>query len=166
MVSPEHIDNQKPENQQVYSSNVEQQLPAGGEKKRTWLKPLMRVGGIVVPLIGGFAIMFLLISNPDLQWLMLVALLLGVVGALLFRSWWAILVVLLAFSLGDFVAWQLAPVVLSPDSLFFTDDVAFGEFFLAIGGAILAAIGILIGTAIWGKGDRRLGKTGRKSSEG
>jgi hypothetical protein len=148
MVSPEYIHEQKPENQQVHSPAVEEKVPEVGEKKRTWLKLLMRVGGIVVTLVGGFAILFLTLSNPDFQWIMLVALLLGVVGALLFRSWWAILVILLAFSFGEFLAWQLAYVVLPPYSIFFTDDVVFGDFLLAIGGVFLAAIGILIGTAI------------------
>ena len=148
MVSPEHIHEQKPENQQATAPAVKQQVPAVGEKKRTWLKLLMRVGGIVVTLVGGFAILFLTLSNLDFQWIMLVALLLGVVGALLFRSWWAILVILLAFSFGEFLAWQLAYVALPPYSIFFTDDVVFGDFLLAIGGVFLAAIGILIGTAI------------------
>lgn len=150
MVSPEHIDNQKPENQQAHSPAVERQVLAEGEKKRTWLKPLMRVSGVVVPLLGGFAILCLTISNIDFQgWgLLLVACLLGVAGALLFRSWWAQLVVPLAFALGEFLARYLAPVVFSPDPRFFTYEGAFGVGLGAIFAAILATIGAFIGTSI------------------
>ena len=150
MVSPEHIDNQKPENQQTHFPAVERQVPAGSEKKRTWLKPLMRVSGVVVPLLGGFAILCLIIGNLDFQgWgLLLVACLLGVVGALLFRSWWAQLVVPLAFALGEFLARYLAPVVFSPDPRFFTYEGAFGVYLGAFFGACLATIGAFIGTSI------------------
>ena len=150
MVSPEQIDNQKSANQQAHSPVVERQVPAGGEKKRTWLKPLMRVSGVVVSLLGGFAILCLMIGNLDFQgWgPLLVACLLGVVGALLFRSWWAQLVVPLAFALGEFLAWYLAPVVFSPDPRFFTEDGAFGVGLGALFGVILATIGAFMGTSI------------------
>jgi hypothetical protein len=150
MVSPEHIDNQKSENQQAHSPAVEQQVPAGGEKKRTWLKPLMRGVGVVVPLLGGFAILSFTISNIDfLGWgLLLVACLLGVAGALLFRSWWAQLVIPLAFALGEFLSWYLAPVVFSPDPRFFTYEWTFGVGVGALFAAILATIGAFIGTSI------------------
>ncbi len=149
MVSPEQIDNQKSENQQAHSPAVERQVPAGSEKKRTWLKPLMRVSGVVVSLLGGFAILCLMIGNLDFQgWGLLVACLLGVVGALLFRSWWAQLVVPLAFALGEFLARYLAPVVFSPDPRFLTWEGAFGVGLGAIFAAILATIGAFIGTSI------------------
>jgi hypothetical protein len=148
MVSPEQINERKTEDQPAPTPAVEQQVAAGGEKKRTWLKPLIRVGGIIVSLLGGFAIVSLTISNVDFQGVILVAFFLGGGCALLFRSWWAILVVPLAFALGEFLAWNLAPGVFSPDPRFFTDDVAFGVFFEAIGGALLATIGALIGAAL------------------
>ncbi len=150
MVSPEQIDNQKSENQQASDPAVKQQVPTEGEKKRTWLKPLMRGVGVVVPLLGGFTILCLTISNITfLGWgLVLVACLLGVAGAVLFRSWWAQLFVPLAFTLGEFLAWYLAPIVFSPDPRFLTEDGAFGVGLGAIFAAALATIGAFIGTSI------------------
>ncbi len=150
MVSPGQIDNQKSEDKQAPDPAVKQQVPTEGEKKRTWQKPLMRGVGVVVPLLGGFAILCLTLSNIDfLGWgLLLVACLLGVAGALLFRSWWAQLVVPLAFALGEFLARYLAPVVFSPDPRFFTYEGAFGVGLGAIFAAILATIGAFIGTSI------------------
>jgi hypothetical protein len=58
MVSPEHIDNHKPENQQAPSPAVEQQVAAVVEKKRLWLKPLMRGAAMVLSLVGSFAIVW------------------------------------------------------------------------------------------------------------
>jgi hypothetical protein len=92
MVSPEHIDNQTSENQQAPSPAVKQQVPTEVEKKRPWLKPLMRVLGVVVPLIGGIAVMWLIIFASDVgNWLLPLPFILGIVGAVLLRSWWSIL---------------------------------------------------------------------------
>ena len=60
-----------------------------------WLRAL----GVVVPALGGFTILCLTISDVNFQgWGLFVAFLLGTVGALLFRSWGAILVVPLALT--------------------------------------------------------------------
>ena len=110
MVSPEHINEQKPEDQQAPSPAVEQQVPAVVKKKRPWLKPLMRVASIVLSLVGSFVIVwatFIFLPGDYGNWALLEGLLLGAVGAVLFWSWWAILVIPIAFSLGEFLAFYL-----------------------------------------------------------
>lgn len=153
MVSPEHIDNHKPEDQQAPSPGVEQQVPAVVEKKRTWLKPLMRVAAIVLSLVGSFAGFWayfsfqLQQSNNGEGWAILGAILLGAVSAVLFQSWWALLVIPIAFSAGAFLAIYLIPLVISPDPLAI-DDVGFGAFVWAVCGPIFAVFGSLLGILI------------------
>jgi hypothetical protein len=146
MVSPEHVDEQKPENKQAPSPAMKQQVRTEVEKKRVWLK---RVLGVVVPLIGGFASIwvFFIYLGIDSWFLLLpvVALLLGAASALLFRSWWAILVVPIAFALGGFLAYYLIPLVISPNPL---DDVGFALYLWVYIGPITVTLGALIGTAI------------------
>src|SRR5450759_1178710 len=104
MVSPEHIDEQKPEKQQAPSPAVKQQVPAVVEKKRPWLKPLMRVAVVVLLLGGSFALFwatFIFLQGTPASLALPEGLLLGVVSAFLFRSWWAILVVPIAFTCGE-----------------------------------------------------------------
>jgi hypothetical protein len=137
-----------PEHNNLHWNWPEEEISLSSAEERPWLKPLVRVVAIMLSLIGGFTILCLTISNVDFQgWGFLIACLLGVAGTLLFRSWWALLVVPLSFTLGEFLGWYLAPVVFSPDPRFFTDDVAFGVFFGVGGGAILATMGAVIGTA-------------------
>jgi hypothetical protein len=144
MVSPEHINEQKPEDQQT---------PTVVENKRAWLKPLMRVAAIVMSLVGSFA-GFLAFFSFQLQqsgngegWAILGATLLGAVSAVLFRSWWALLVIPLAFSAGAFLAIYLIPLVISPNPLAI-DDVGFGAFLWAVFGPIFAVFGALFGILI------------------
>ena len=133
MVSPEHTDNQKSDNQQAPSPAVKQQVPTDVEKKRVWL---MRVLGVVVPLIGGIAIMCLNIYFPDFWALgLLVALLLGAVSALLIRSWWTMLVAPIALALG---AWLIASLPIQ------IGDAGFGVFYTPL----ITAFGALLGIAI------------------
>ena len=130
MVSPEHIDNQKSENQQVPSTAVEQQVPKVIEKKRPWLKPLMREAAMVLSLVGSFAIVwatFILLPGDYGNWALLEGLLLGAVSAVLFRSWWATLDIPIAFSCGEFLAFYLISLVISPNPLEM-DDAPFGVF--------------------------------------
>jgi len=160
MVSPEHIDEQKPEVQQAPSPAVEQQVPEVFEKKQTWLKWLMRVAGIVLPLVCNFVgiwvyFVFMTPSQQDALTqqaggsflLLLGVVLLGAVSALLFRSWWAILVIPIAFSAGVLLAFYLMPMVISPNPLDI-GDTGFGVFLWAIIGPMIALFGALIGTAI------------------
>lgn len=150
MVSPEHINEQKPEDQQAPSPTVEQQVPAVVKKKRPWLKPLMRVASMVLSLGGSFVIVwatFIFLPGDYGNWAPLEGLLLGAVGAVLFWSWWAILVIPIAFSLGEILAFYLISLVISPNPLGM-DDAPFGVFLWALAGPITATFGALIGTSI------------------
>src|SRR5450759_3820865 len=115
MVSPEHIDEQKPEKQQAPSPAVKQQGPAVVEKKRPWMKPLMRVAVVVLLLGGSFGLFwatFVFLPNTTGMLVLPEGLLLGLVSAFLFRSWWAILVIPIAFTCGELLAMYLIPLVI------------------------------------------------------
>lgn len=125
------------------------------EEKRPWMKPLMRVLGVVVPLIGGFANMWCLIFYPlEFQfWALLVAFLLGVVGAVLLRSRRAIFVVPIALTLGELLVVCLVTLLFVPNPIG-VDDVPFGVVGVAVIGFIIAVFGAWIGTFIvkkWGR---------------
>jgi len=87
------------------------------EEKRPWLKLLMRVTAIVLSLVVSFALFWVtFIFLPDASGLAIVGgLLIGLVSAFLFRSWWTVLVVPLAFTAGMFLAFYLIPLVISPN---------------------------------------------------
>jgi hypothetical protein len=160
MVSPEHVDNHKPEDQQAPTPAVEKQVPAVVEKKRPWLKPLMRVAAIVLSLVGSFALVwatFIFLPGTPASLALPEGLLLGVVCAALFRSWWAILVVPIAFTFGALLAIYLIPLVYSPNPLEI-DDVPFGVFLWVVVGPFSATIGALFGTYI----DKEARKQGRQ----
>ena len=152
MVSPEHIDNQKSENQPVLTPVVSQQVPTEVEKKRPWLKPLMRVVGIVLSLIGSCAIWIMLVIWPLNEGLLLLlgVLLYGAVSilsALLFRSWWALLVILITFALGGFLASYLITFVIPPEPEP-PGYLPMGALYWLFFGPIVALVGALIGTSI------------------
>ena len=119
------------------------------EEKRPWLKPLMRATAIVLSLVGSFALVWVtFIILPDASGLAIMGgLLIGLVSAFLFRSWWAVLVVPIAFTTGMFLAFYLIPLVISPDPLSI-NDVPFGVGLWEIIGPITALIGALFGTFI------------------
>jgi len=155
MVSPEHIDAQKLEDQQAPSSAVEQQVSAGVATKRPWLKPLMRGAAIVLSLGGGFAIAWTLATAPSVAndfgvLALLVVLILEAVSALLCQSWWAILYVPLAFAAGELLMWYLIPLVISPNPLAILaiDDGPLGVALWAIFGSLAAICGASAGAAI------------------
>lgn len=165
MVSPEHVDEQKPEDKQMPSSAEKKQAPIVVEKKRLWNTPLMRVLGVLVSLIGGIASLCLAIVGfsyptpqyPTLSGLVFVAFLLafivGVGGAMLFRSWWAILVVPIVLTLGALLAAYLIPILFSPNP-YDADDVGLGVVYSMIIIPICAIIGALIGSyfgTLWKK---------------
>ncbi len=105
MVSPEHVDEHKPEDKEALSPAEEKPVLPVGEKKRPWMEPLLRVVAIVVSLMSGITSVYLVVlsfspwlelgyENPSadrLAYLRTVAVLLvflvGVGGAVLFRSW-------------------------------------------------------------------------------
>ena len=112
MVSPEHVDEQKPENEQVLSSTEEKRVLRVDEKQRTWLNPLMRVVSIVLALGGSCASVWVInnLSSIDLfdnyipLWIMLVILVYAAFCAVLFRSMWAALIIPIALNLGVWLA--------------------------------------------------------------
>jgi hypothetical protein len=141
MVSPEHVNEQKPADKPALSPAEEKQVPAVGEKKRPWMEPLLRAVAIVVSLIGGIAFYCLAvfsslprIENPPSERLaflggvaMLLVLLVGVGCAVLFRSWWATLVVPLSLILGAYLAsYQLPQLIPITDPYY--HEVVYGEF--------------------------------------
>lgn len=165
MPSPTRIDEQKPEDKHALSPVFPQQVWTVGEKKRPWLKPLMRGVGAVLPLVGGFASLWVTFLYLPLDYGdvpldygalgPLVALPVGVVSALLIRSWWAILVVPLAFILGALLAVYgiksiplLTSVVYAPNPLA-VNDVGFGVFLNVIIGSLLAVISTLTCTVFY-----------------
>jgi len=122
MISPEHVDEQKPENEHVSSPTEEKQVLRVDEKQRTWLNPLMRVISVVLALGGSFAAVLVistgLISIELLynynEWLiMLVILVYAAFCAVLFRSMWAALIIPIALNLGVLLAELLWVVVLT-----------------------------------------------------
>ena len=119
------------------------------EEKRPWLKPLMRVTAIVLSLVVSFALVWVtFIFLPNASGLAIMGgLLIGLVSAFLFRSWWAVLVVPIAFTAGMFLAFYLIPLVISPNPLAI-DDAPFGVGLWEIIGPITALIGALFGTFI------------------
>jgi predicted anti-sigma-YlaC factor YlaD len=127
------------------------------------MEPLLRVVAIVVSLLGGIAAEYLVVlsftpypefgfGNPSadrLAYLQLLGLLLvglvGLGGAVLFRSWWAILVVPLVLSLGAVLTCYLSNQIV-PDLLGY-DDVGLGVFaYSLIIIPFIAVIGALIGS--------------------
>jgi pilus assembly protein TadC len=110
----------------------------------------MRVTAIVLPLVGSFAIVWatFIILSPDAGGLAIMAgLLLGLVSAFLFRSWWAVLVIPIAFTAGTLLAFYLISLVISPNPLAM-DDAPLGVFLWEVIGPITALIGALFGTFI------------------
>lgn len=120
------------------------------EEKRPWLKPLMRVTAIVLSLVGSFALVWatFIFLSPDASGLAIMGgLLLGLVSAFLFRSWWAVLVIPITFTAGALLAFYLIPLVISPNPLAM-NDAPFGVFLWEVIGPITALIGALFGTFI------------------
>ena len=157
MVSPEHVNEQKPEDKPALSPAEEKQVLPASENKWLWMELLLRVGAVVYALIGGFAIVCLMSINMDFQgWGLFVAFLLGTACALLFRSWWAILAIPLAFGLGVYLAGFHNPFALSFDPRISMGDNGFGFWLnVAIFMPILAVIGACIGSfvgVLWKKG--------------
>jgi len=108
--------------------------PRGG-----WVRwaPQPRLLGVALPFV-----LALVCSNVDLSILLLAWLpfLLGVVGAAILRSWWALLAIPLALVIGT-----LPSIVFSPDGLRPTDPGFVAGTVLFV---ILALVPVTIGTAI------------------
>jgi hypothetical protein len=111
MVSPEHFDNMPAE---------EPALPPTEKKQpkstslRWWVSIVMYIivmylGGVVFPLVGGFLLGWLGLGGACFE-NALIALLFAFIGALLLRSWWALLIVPVA----DLVGWFVGGLVVPP----------------------------------------------------
>lgn len=164
MVSPEHIDEQKPEDQQPPDPPEEQQMLPMSEKKWPWIEPLLRGIAIVLSVIGGVAAVYLVVYSyqpwlelgyenaaaDQLAYLRLVAFLLvcivAFVSAVLFRSWWALLFVPSAIGFVVLGASYLSNQIV-PDLLGY-DDVALGVFFNSTSCIPSAVIGAFLGSPI------------------
>jgi len=141
MISPEHVDEQKPENEQVLSSTEEKRVLRVDEKQRTWLNPLMRVVSIVLALGGSFAFVYLSSIDPfdyNLWLIMLVILVYAAFCAVLYRSMWATLIIPIALTLGALLAVFLATV---PEGTW--------DFF-AVLGVLFVTLPALVGAIIGG----------------
>jgi len=170
MVSPEQFDELKPEDKQTPDPPNDKQKLTAGEKKHPWIEPLVRGVAIIVSLLCGIVSVYLVVSSY-IPWLelgyenssadhlayirtmaFLLVALVALVCAVLFQSWWAILVIPLALGLGVILANFLSNLIV-PNLLGY-DDVGFGvgfdTAFCIISAVIGAFFGCLIGTA-WKK---------------
>jgi hypothetical protein len=152
MISPEHVDEQKPENEHVSSPTEEKQVLRVDEKQRTWLNPLMRVISVVLALGGSFAAVLVistgLISIELLynynEWLiMLVILVYAAFCAVLYRSMWATLIIPIALTLPPLLAMFLTAVQEGTWDFF----AVLGVLFVTLPALVGAIIGGFFGVA-------------------
>ncbi len=139
MVSPVHVDEQKPEGTSALSPMKVKQVSPVPEKIQPWRRPLRVVAGIVVSLLGGMACMYLTLIPAGFYFGWIVAFFVGIVCAAFLRSRWAILVVPLALTLGE--------VLVSPQ-LFAVSFTSLGSFMLVFAGPIIATLGSLSSISI------------------
>ena len=153
MISPEHVDKQKPEDKQASSPAEEKEELTVVEEMPPWLKPLMRAVGAIVPLIGGFAWLWVNLWTYDF-WLygvlevalLLVVAILGGVGAAFFRSWWAMLFVPLALISGELLAFYVGVVYYKYP--YVSGDTRFGVNFFVTGALFMSIVGAAIGSSL------------------
>ncbi len=129
----------------------QKQLSTPAFSWRGW-SPWLRVLGVVVPLVVGFALAFPI--DIPLGVYLLVPVLVGVVSAGLLRSWWAMLIVPVAFSVGFFLS-----NILQMGGFDLQDWAASGfegVDILVILGVVPVEIGVAIGTPIGKKIEQRL----------
>ena len=107
-----------------------------GDIQRTTLRVVV---GVVVSLLGGMACMYLTLIAAGFYFGWVVAFFVGIVGAVLLRSRWAILVVPLALTLGE---------LLVTPQLFAVSFTSLGSFILAFAGPIIATLGSLSSISI------------------
>ena len=156
MISPEHLDEPKSENEHVSSPTEEKQALPVSEKKRPWLNSLMRVVGVVLALGGSCASVLILnnlsfdfldlldLAKPATWLFLLVILVYAAFCAVLYRSMWATLIIPIALTLGALLAVFLATVPEGTWDFF----AIFGVMFIITLPALLGAIiGGVIGVA-------------------
>ncbi len=170
MISPEHVNDQKLEDKQVPIPNEGKEVVSAKKNMSPWIAFLLRGVAIAVSLIGGAAFYYLLVlgnlhslEHPpavllsDLQiWVCLLIFPIGLVGgAMLFRSWWAVLFVTLAFCLGAYVVSYQIPKLIPLND--YDSEVVYAGAVMAswLIIPILAIIGACIGSylgVLWKKG--------------
>ncbi len=109
MVSPEHFDKMPAEEPALLPTEKKQ--PKSTSLRR-WVSIVMYIivmyiGGVVFPLVGGFLFGWLGWGGAFEN--VLIALLFAFIGALLLRSWWALLIVPVADLVGQFVGRLVVP---------------------------------------------------------
>ncbi len=113
----------------------QKQPPAPTSSWRGW-SLWLRVLGVIVALVGGLATVFIMntLINVPLEEVLLPPILVGFVSASLLRSWWALLIIPVAFSVGTFLGFALG----------FVEDADF----IVILGILPVELGVGIGTPI------------------
>jgi hypothetical protein len=110
---------------------------------RSW-SPWLRILGVVVPLVTGFA---LAVSPPLYTLGMLIPPLIAIASGVLLRTWWAMLIVPVAFSVAFFLGYALS--VGGFDHMHIgTSGFADGLDFVAILVVLPMAICVAIGTPL------------------
>jgi hypothetical protein len=147
MLSQQHNNIHWPEEETPPSLDQKQTVPSTSTWRgwSLWL----RILGVVIALVSGFALLFL--QTPDeASWnvFLLLVVLVGVVSAALLRSWWAMLIIPIAFDLGHALSESFQ---YGFDT--FLPSLVFGVVLLFI---VLVEIGVLIGTPIGKKIEQRL----------
>jgi hypothetical protein len=108
---PQEQKNKVQQGEQVHSPVEGQHIPSHTLPRRR-VNVLLHVLGIVVPLVGGFAICFLPLLGIgfylDLVVTTIFMVILGLVGARLLESWWAVLVVSIAIAIGQILGTTLS----------------------------------------------------------
>ncbi len=139
MVAPEHVDEQRSEDESFLSPVQEREIPPVSENIHAWRKPVRVLLGIVVSLIGGIVCTYFTLNPAGFYYGWIVAFFVGIAGAVLLRSRWAILVVPIAFTLGE---------LLVGPQLFEASFMGLSSLILAFGGPILAVLGSLCSISI------------------
>lgn len=146
MISHEQNSIGRPEEEAAPPLDQKQTTPVS--PWRTW-SLWLRVLGVVVALGAGFAFAFPTNLTIPLEVFFLVPVLVGVVSAGLLHSWWAMLVVPVAFSIGVMLSFLFQGMAIDLSS---PEGVDIVMFF----GVVPIAIGTLIGTPIVKKIEQRL----------
>ncbi len=150
MVSREQNNIRRPEEETV--PPLDQKQPSRPASSWRGWNFWLRVLGVVVPLVGGFAFSF---PNPlPLAVVVLEPILMGFVAAALLRSWWAMLIVPVGLSAGFFLGniFQMGGLDLQS----WAASGFEGVDIVVILGVVPVAIGVAIGTPLGKKIEQRL----------
>jgi hypothetical protein len=116
----------------------------------------LRVLGVVVPLVGGFFRAFPIPGDIPLLAIFFLPVLIGVVSAGLFRSWWAMLLIPVAYTVGFYLAGVYRSGTFDYVLNSSPDGILEGTALLVGLGVVPIAIGAAIGIPIGKKIEQRL----------